>query len=618
MRHKIRVPAVGIGMEQQEGSVAMPLPLEGYALLGDCETAALVGIDGSVDWLCWPRFDSAACFAALLGGPEHGCWKLAPDQPPLSVRRAYRDDTLVLETVFDTADGQVALIDFMPPRGENSDLVRIVEGRRGSVCMEMDLCLRFDYGRTVPWVMRDRHADIAAVAGPHLVTLRTPLTLQGGDFHTRSRFAVRQGERIPFVLTYGVSHLPPPAPVDAEAALVETMAFWEEWACHCRFAGEWSEEVRRSLLVLKALTYRPTGGIVAAATTSLPERLGGARNWDYRYCWLRDSTFLLLALMDAGYTGEAQAWRGWLNRAVAGRPEQLQIMYGIAGERFLPEVEIPWLPGYEGSAPVRIGNGAAGQLQLDVYGEVADAMYQAQRRGLEPMGRGWDIALELMAHLESVWHQPDEGIWEMRGPRRHFVHSKVMAWVAFDRVVRAMEENDHPGPLDRWRRVRDAIHAQVCDRGFDPGLGCFVQAYDCQCLDASLLLLPLVGFLPADDPRILATTAMVERRLMRNGLVMRYDPDRVDDGVGGGEGVFLACSFWLADNWILQGRVAEARRLFDRLRGIANDVGLLAEEYDVDRRRMVGNFPQAFSHVALVNTALNLARAVGPAEERSH
>jgi GH15 family glucan-1,4-alpha-glucosidase len=590
-------------------------PIEDYALLGDCETAALVSRDGSVDWLCWPRFDSPACFAALLGAPEHGRWRIAPrDVVPERTLRQYRGDTLVLETVMETADGgAVALIDFMPPRDGRSDLVRIVRGMRGRVAMRMELVLRFDYGRTVPWVTRNDDGDLRAVAGPHQVTLRTAVPTRGENLHTVAEFEVGEGEEAVFVLTHSPSHLPPPEPADPRRQLGETEAFWTDWIGSCSQCGHWSAAVRRSLLTLKALTYRPTGGIVAAPTTSLPEVLGGSRNWDYRFCWLRDSALLLTALTGAGFLEEAAAWRDWLVRAVAGSPDQVQIMYGVAGERLLTETELPWLPGYADSRPVRIGNGAAGQLQLDVLGEVIDSLFQALQRGLGRSATGWALARAIMGHLEGAWRQPDHGIWEVRGPPRHFTHSKVMVWVAFDRVLRAAEALSLDAPVERWRRVRDEVHAEVCERGFDPELGAFTQSYGSRSLDASLLQIPLVGFLPADDPRVRGTVAAIERGLMSGGLVQRYDPAATDDGLERqDEGAFLACSFWLVEAMLLDGRGAEARALFERLLALSNDVGLLAEEYDERAGRQVGNFPQAFSHVALVNAALALAGAENP------
>jgi GH15 family glucan-1,4-alpha-glucosidase len=595
----------------------MPLAIEDYALVGDCETAALVGRDGSVDWLCWPRFDSGACFAALLGGPEHGRWLLAPTDPKAVARRRYLDDTLVLETAFETAEGEVAVLDFMPPRSRVSDLIRIVVGRRGRVPMRTELILRFDHGSIVPWVSRLEDGALRAIAGPDMTVLRTQVPLRGENLTTRGTFTVGEGERVPFMLTWSPSHLPAPGAIDPETALAETEAFWREWSGRCAPAGPWSAAVRRSLVTLKALTYAPTGGIVAAPTTSLPEWPGGPRNWDYRLCWLRDSTLTLLALMTAGYREEALAFRDWLVRAVAGSPDQIQILYGLAGERRLPELELPWLPGYAGSRPVRIGNAAHDQLQLDVFGELMDALHQARRLGLPGSETGWGLVRALLAHLETVWREPDEGIWEVRGGRQHFTYSKVMAWVAFDRAVRLAETYGLGGEIGRWQAARDAIHAEVCARGFDPALGSFVQAYGSQALDASLLLLPEVGFLPPEDSRIQGTVAAIERRLVRDGLVLRYDTEETRDGLPPGEGAFLACSFWLADAYVLMGRVEEARALFERLLALCNDVGLLAEEYDTGSGRFLGNFPQAFSHVALVDTAYNLSRAVKPAEQRA-
>lgn len=585
-------------------------PIEDYALIGDCEAAALVSRDGSVDWLCWPRFDSPACFTALLGTPEHGRWRIAPEGVvPERTRRQYRGDTLVLETVMETPEGgAVALIDFMPPRSGRSDLVRIVRGLRGRVPMRMELVLRFDYGRTVPWVTRQDNGDLRAVAGPHQVTLRTDVPVRGENMHTVAEFEVGEGEDATFVLTHFDSHLPPPEPTDPRLQLGETEAFWADWIGACSDRSPWTPAVKRSLLTLKALTYRPTGGIVAAPTTSLPELLGGSRNWDYRFCWLRDSAFLLTALTGSGFLEEAAAWRDWLIRAVAGSPDQVQIMYGLAGERTLTETELPWLPGYADSRPVRIGNGAAGQLQLDVLGEVVDALFEAQRRGLGPSAPAWPLARAIMGRLEEVWRRPDQGIWEVRGPPRHFTHSKVMVWVAFDRMVRMAEALSLDAPVERWRGVRDEVHAEVCGKGFDPELGSFTQSYGSRSLDASLLQIPLVGFLPADDPRVRGTVAAIERGLVSDGLVQRYDPAATDDGLDRQEeGTFLACSFWLVEAMHLEGRRAEARAFFERLLTLRNDVGLLAEEYDTRLRRQVGNFPQAFSHEALVNAALVLA-----------
>ncbi len=591
--------------------------IEDYALIGDCETAALVGRDGSIDWLCWPRFDSAACFAALLGKPEHGRWKIAP-RGRTTTRRAYRPETLVLETEFETADGAARLIDFMPVRNGASDLVRIVEGVRGRVAMAMELILRFDYGASVPWVTRlEGGHGIRAVAGPDKVKLYSPVRLEGEGMTTVARFEVGAGERLAFTLEYLPSHFHSTETLDAEAALAQTEAFWRGWSHRCRVGGEWSEAVCRSLITLKALTYAPTGGIVAAPSTSLPEHLGGVRNWDYRFCWLRDATLTLLALMDAGYYEEAAAWRDWLVRAVAGSPEQMQIMYGIAGERRLTELELPWLPGYESSKPVRIGNAACWQLQLDVYGEVMDALHQAHKVGLPVHEPSWDMQRALLAHLEKVWQEPDAGMWEVRGAPRHFTFSKVMCWVAFDRAVKAVETWQLPGPVERWRELRAKIHADVCERGFRQSKGTFVQSYGSTELDASLLLIPMTGFLPCHDPRMAATVEAVRKELTEGGLLLRYRTRRGLDGLPPGEGVFLACSFWLVDVLCMQGRLAEARALFERLLELRNDVGLLAEEYDPRQKRQLGNFPQAFSHVALINSAMGLSTQAMPAQERA-
>jgi GH15 family glucan-1,4-alpha-glucosidase len=593
------------------------VPLEEYALLGDCETAALVSRAGSIDWLCWPRFDSDACFAALLGTSEHGRWLLAGADPDAQVSRRYLPDTLILETTIRTSTGTATVTDFMPPRGRYSDVVRIVRGVSGRVCMRSDLVLRFDYGRSVPWVTRSADGRMRAVAGPHMVLLSSPAQVRGENFHTVADFEVAAGESVPFVLTYGPSHLAPPPAIAPEQALSETEAFWHEWARRHASSGEWAEMVSRSLITLKALTYAPTGGIVAAPTTSLPESLGGVRNWDYRFCWLRDATLTLLALMNGGHMKEAEAWRAWLLRAAAGAPSQVQIMYGLAGERRLDESELPWLPGYESSTPVRLGNGAHGQLQLDVYGEVLDAMYQAQLGGMAGLDAAWAFECALVNHVTTVWAEPDEGIWEVRGGRRHFTHSKVMAWVALDRGIKSAERFGLSADLTRWRAVRQAIHDDVCTHGYNAAQGSFVQSYGATSLDASLLLLPTMGFLPADDPRIAGTVAAIERHLLRDGFVLRYDTAESDDGLPPGEGAFLACSFWLADAYVLLGRIDEARMLFERIVGLANDVGLLAEEYDAGAGRLVGNFPQAFSHIALVNTAHNLSRATKPAEQRA-
>ena len=595
----------------------MRTSLEDYALIGDCETAALVSRAGSIDWLCWPRFDSAACFAALLGGPEHGRWLIEAADEGARITRRYRGNTLILETRIETAGGAVLLIDFMPPRGRNSDIVRLVRGERGRVRMRMELVLRFDYGRTIPWVTRMDDGTLRAIAGPDMVTLHTPAEIHGEDLKTVAEFEVASEQTMPFVLTHGSSHVPPPDAIDPESSLEATEAFWTEWAARNTSKGEWGEAVMRSLIVLKALTYAPTGGLVAAPTTSLPEQIGGTRNWDYRYCWLRDATLTLLAMMNAGYYDEARDWSLWLLRAAAGAPAQLQIMYGLAGERRLPEIEIPWLPGYQNSAPVRVGNAAHDQLQLDVYGEVMDALHHARRGGLVAGEADWAFQRAVLTHLESIWQLPDHGLWEVRGEARHFTYSKVMAWVAFDRGVHAVEDFNLSGPVDRWREIRQAIHAEVCERGFDRELGSFVQSYGSKELDASLLLLSTVGFLPPEDPRIQGTIAAVEKQLLVDGFLRRYDTRATDDGLPEGEGVFLACSFWLCDAYVLAGRVDEARALCERLLSLRNDVGLLAEEYDTRAGRLVGNFPQAFSHVAIVNTTHNLMRATKPAEQRA-
>jgi len=592
----------------------MTPPIEDYALIGDCHTAALVARDGSIDWLCLPRFDSGACFAALLGAEEHGRWLLRP-RGDLRARRAYRESTLVLETEWEGPEGSVTVIDCMPPRTIEPDLVRIVIGRRGRVSMRMQLILRFDYGSIAPWVQQ-MDGGIRAIAGPDALVLRTPVALRGEDLTTVAEFDVAEGERVPFVLTWHPSNEPPPPPIDADRAVELSAAWWREWAQPCRAGPRWRDAVVRSLVTLKALTFAPTGGIVAAATTSLPEQLGGVRNWDYRYCWLRDATFTLYALLISGYRDEARAWREWLLRAVAGSPSELQIMYGIAGERRLTELELPWLPGYGGAKPVRIGNAASRQLQWDVYGEVLDTMHQCRRHGLEGAASDWALERALMEYLESAWDQPDEGIWEVRGPRQAFTHSRMMVWVAVDRAIKSIERFGLDGPLDRWRALRAAVHDEVCAKGFDPTLNAFVQAYGSRLLDASLLMMPLVGFLPATDPRVRGTVAAIERHLVRDGFVARYSTSETQDGLPPGEGAFLACTFWLADNLILLGRRAEAERLFERLLALRNDVGLLSEEYDVQARRLVGNFPQAFSHVGLVNTAHNLALHEGPADDR--
>jgi GH15 family glucan-1,4-alpha-glucosidase len=591
--------------------------IEEYAVIGDTRTAALVSRSGSIDWLCLPRFDADACFATLLGTSQHGRWLLRPPEDRIrDTRRRYREDTLVLETEFTTESGVVRVIDCMPPDEEIPNVVRLVEGVEGEVRMEMELVIRFDYGRVVPWVRRSE-GSLHAVGGPDALTLHTPVAHHGKNLTTVAEFNVAAGERVPFVLTWHPSHLPPPPTIDALQAIGEAEAWWRRWAAQCRYRGPFREAVVRSLITLKALTYTPTGGIVAAATTSLPEQLGGVRNWDYRYCWLRDATFTLYALTLGGYREEACAWRDWLLRAVAGAPEQLQIMYGVAGERRLPEMILDWLPGHARSAPVRVGNAAVTQFQLDVFGEVMDALHQARRVGLPADANAWHVQRKLLDFLEQSWSLPDEGLWEVRGPRQHFTHSKVMAWVAFDRAVKAIERYGLEGPLERWRGLRDAIHAEVCSRGYDGEQGTFTQAYGSRGVDAALLMLPLVGFLSARDPRMVGTVRAIERELSHEGLLLRYHTDNGVDGLPPGEGVFLLCNFWLADNYALAGREEEARALFDRLLALRNDVGLFAEEYDPVARQMLGNFPQAFSHVGLINTAFNLTlREPKPARER--
>jgi GH15 family glucan-1,4-alpha-glucosidase len=579
--------------------------IEDYALLGDLQTAALVSRAGSIDWCCFPRFDSGACFAALLGDAEHGRWLLAPASEPPRTKRRYRHDTLILETVHDADEGSVRVIDFMPPRGKAPDIVRIVEGLHGSVPMRSELVLRFDYGRIVPWMRRVDHARVA-VAGPDALSFRTPVEVHGEDMRTVSEFTVEPGERVPFVLTWFPSHEDQPDAVDAEDALDDTEAYWHDWTASCRNHGDYHEEVRQSLIVLKALTYEPTGGIVAAPTTSLPEHIGGIRNWDYRYCWLRDATLTLMAMLDAGYRDEAIAWREWLLRAIAGDPSDVQIMYGLAGERRLDERELDWLPGFEGSRPVRIGNAASKQLQLDVFGELLDGAYQTIKHGIERSEFGWAMVLKLLEWLEDAWRREDAGIWEMRGPPRHFTHSKVMAWVAFDRAVRMHEEFEREGPVDRWRAARDEIAAEIHAHGWSEARQAYTQSFGSDALDASLLLMPLVGFLPADDPRFASTVDAIRDELIVDGLVCRYRSDESADGLPPSEGVFLPCSFWLVEVLTLQGRYDEARELFERLLDLRNDVGLLAEEYDPRARRQLGNFPQAFTHLALVTAACAL------------
>ena len=590
------------------------LPIEDYAMIGDRLTAALVGRNGSIDWLCLPRFDSAACFAALLGERGNGFWMIAPIAES-RVTRTYLDDTLVLETLFETAQGAVALIDFMVPGMPSTHLFRLVQGRRGHVPMHMRMALRFDYGISIPWVTRlpqQSGTGIVAIAGPELVALHTAVKMHGQDMTTVAEFQVRAGQSVPFQLSHGPSHLPVPEALDAEAALQTTMEYWREFAGRCRFeapagATRWKPAVKRSLITLKALSYAPTGGIVAAPTTSLPESLGGARNWDYRFCWLRDATLVLYALMGAGYMEEAGVWRDWLQRSIAGSASQIQIMYGLHGERRLDEWEVPWLAGYQGAKPVRIGNGAAGQVQLDVFGEVLECLHHARRNGLRPAPHGWALQRGIVEHLIAIWDQPDEGIWEVRGGRRHFTYSKVMAWVAIDRMIRDAQTHHMSGDIAQWRGLREQIRADIMTRGFDAERNTFLQSYDAPGLDASLLLLPLVGFIPPNDPRMRGTVAAVERELLVDGFVQRYQTVSGVDGLPPGEGAFLACTFWLADAYALQGRMREARDTFERLLDLRNDVGLLAEEYDPSVKRQVGNFPQAFSHVALVGSAMTLS-----------
>jgi len=581
--------------------------IEDYAVLGDLQTAALVSTAGSIDWLCFPRFDSPACFAALLDTPDAGHWQVAPVSGGTCTRRRYVVNTLVLESEWASPEGTVRVTDFMPPRGHAPDVVRIVEGISGAVPVRSSLRLRFDYGRVVPWVRH--HADqMIAIAGPDSVRLRTPIPTEGHEWATLSEFTVRPGDRVPFVLTWHPSHEPSPKLVDPEQALSDTLSFWTDWvAGGTPVGGPYADAVTRSLLTLKALTYQPTGGIVASVTTSLPEQLGGPRNWDYRYCWLRDSTSTLQALLAAGYPQEARAWREWLLRAVAGDPADLQIMYALDGTRRLPESELPWLAGYEKSKPVRVGNAASDQLQLDVWGETLDGLSLARNAGISHHDDAWDVQLALMNHLEGNWDQPDNGLWEMRGARRHFTHSKVMAWVGTDRMIKAIRSHrDLPGPADRWERLRDTIHADVLEHGFNAEHNTFTQSYDSPALDASLLLIPRVGFLPPTDPRVLGTITAIQQQLTEDGLVKRYQTGGSDDGLPGGEGLFLACSFWLVDALQMAGQQIHATELFERLLALRNDVGLLSEEWDPAAGRQLGNTPQAFSHFPLVTSALKL------------
>lgn len=595
----------------------MPAPIEDYALLGNCRSAALVSRDGSLDWLCLPRFDAPAVFAALLGNEENGRWRLAPSDPIDSSTRRYLDDTLVLETTWTTASGRARVLDLMP-LGEVNSVVRIVEGLAGETNFEMDLVMRFDYGRTVPWVEKLEPLTLSAVAGPDRLLLYSTVAIHGRDHHSVARFRVCAGERQVFSLRHQPSHLPVQPDCDIERALEQTTAQWQAFAARCPDVGPYTGAVRRSLLTLKAMTYAPTGGIVAAVTTSLPERVGGERNWDYRFCWLRDATMTLLAFMNLGYFDEAQAWREWLLRSVAGNPEQMQIMYGLAGERDLQEFSLPWLAGYEHSQPVRVGNAASQQLQLDIFGELADAMGQAIKGGLPRHPRSAAIARVILPYLERIWREPDEGIWEVRGGRQQFVHSKIMAWVAFDRAAGLADTTEEGREQGRhYRQVADCIRQEVCSQGLDPSGRYFVQAYGSNEIDASLLQIALTGFLPADDPRFVETLAQIERRLLKNGLLLRYDSDSCSDGLTPGEGTFLVCSFWLADVYVLLGREAEAQALYERLLGLCNDLGLLAEQYDPAGRRMLGNYPQAFSHIGIINTALNLHRTQCPVRDRA-
>jgi GH15 family glucan-1,4-alpha-glucosidase len=595
----------------------MALRIEDYGLIGDTQTAALVGFDGSIDWLCLPRFDSGACFAALLGEPRHGRWLLAPSTRLQAARRRYRPHSLVLETEFQTEHGVVRVVDCMPPRQTDPDLVRIVEGVRGEVEMDLELIVRFDYGSLAPW-MRSLDGAQHLIAGPDALSFRPGVEVQQDGAALRARFTVREGQRVPFLLIWHPSHMPAPEGIDPLQAVEETDAWWRDWCAHCEENGAWGDAIQRSFITLKALTFAPTGGIVAAPTTSLPERIGGVRNWDYRYCWVRDATFVLYALMNGGFTAEAIAWRDWLLRAVAGDPSKLQVMYGPAGERRLPEFEVPWLPGYERSRPVRVGNAAVSQLQLDVYGEVMDTLYLARASGIDSDTASWTLERALLEYLESAWQSEDEGIWEVRGPRRHFTHSKVMTWVAFDRAIKTIERFGLEGPVARWRALRAAIHDEICEKGFDSARNTFTQFYGSADVDAALLLIPLVGFLPPGDPRVRGTVAAIERELMYDGLLLRYKTRSTGDvdGLPVGEGAFLACTFWLADNYTLLGRTDEARALFERLLSLRNDLGLLAEQYDPVARRLLGNFPQALSHVSLLNTARNMSPKVGPAEHR--
>ncbi|MGD0098562.1 MAG: glycoside hydrolase family 15 protein [Terracidiphilus sp.] len=583
----------------------MTTRIEDYALIGDMETAALVNKEGGIDWLCWPVFSSAACFAALLGTEENGYWRIGPSESGYSISRRYRNHTLILETTFEQSGGAMRLIDFMPPRGRHSDVARIVECIRGSISIRMELALRFDYGRTVPWVTGTKDG-LRAVAGPNLAILHASIPVYGENLKTVADFTLRRGERAWFTLTYGASYEPDPAPIDFRRALNDSVRIWRRWSGKLKYKGKYRQAVERSLITLKALSFRPSGGIVAAPTTSLPERIGGKRNWDYRYCWLRDTTFTLLALMNAGYYDEAAAWQDWLLRALAGSPSQVQIMYGLNGEQLLLEWEVGWLPGYENSRPVRVGNAASQQVQLDIFGEVLDSFFHAQHQMNLRSEEDFRVLVSLLEHLESIWQKPDHGIWEVRGGPQHFTYSKMMAWVAFDRAVLLAEQFHYEAPIEKWKAIREAIHNEVCERAFNKRRKCFVQAYGSERLDAALLLMPAVGFLPGSDRRVKATVQAIERELMPNGLVERYDTKKVRDGLPAGEGAFLACSFWMVGCLKAIGRRRDARKLFNKLLRLQNDLGLLAEEFDTEHNRMVGNFPQAFSHIALVNAAFSL------------
>jgi GH15 family glucan-1,4-alpha-glucosidase len=585
----------------------MPLAIENYALIGDCHTAALVGNDGSIDWLCFPRFDSPACFAALLGGPEHGRWLLAPSGEIRSVRRCYHDDSLILQTDFETPQGSVRITDFMPVSDERWDVVRIVTGLSGAVDMRMELVVRFDYGSIVPWARRVDDV-LTITGGPDTLELFATVPFEGENMKTVAEFSVQAGATESFVLNYRPSHRPMQGSVDAQEALTRTAAKWHEWSSRTAYKGRWHTQVQRSLITLKALTYHPTGGMVAAPTTSLPEKIGSVRNWDYRYCWLRDATFTLNAMLLAGYAEEASAWREWLLRAIAGSPDDLQILYSVTGARRLEEYELPWLPGYESSAPVRIGNAAAKQFQLDVYGEVMDSLHLARLADMQPHPVAWQLQVAILKFLESHWERPDEGLWEVRGPPQHFTHSKVMVWVAFDRAIKDAEAGDLEGPVEQWRTLRDRIHAQICEQGFDRSANSFMQSYGSNHFDASLLLIPQVGFLPADDPRVLGTIAAIEAKLLVGGLVLRYSTQTNDvDALPPGEGAFLPCSFWLVDSYVLTGQRDKAEALFEHLLSLGNDLGLYAEEYEPVARRQLGNFPQALTHMALINSARMLS-----------